>query len=93
MEKIVIAGGQRLEGQVRISGAKNAALLATAMLGNKYPEFREAYDRFREQQTDTVLVIFDFPGYTDKHFCFLRTFKGKESILPSKKVNITFIHL
>ena len=26
MEKIVIAGGQRLEGQVRISGAKNAAL-------------------------------------------------------------------
>ncbi len=43
------------------AGAKNAALLATAMLGNKYPEFREAYDRFREQQTDTVLTTHKLP--------------------------------
>ena len=32
-------------------GAKNAALLATAILGNKYPQYREAYVGFREQQT------------------------------------------
>ncbi|MCX8156968.1 MAG: 5-(carboxyamino)imidazole ribonucleotide mutase [Verrucomicrobiae bacterium] len=33
-------------------GAINAALLATAMLGNKYPEFRAAYENFRKQQTE-----------------------------------------
>lgn len=33
-------------------GAINAALLATAMLGNKYPEFRAAYEQFRRQQTE-----------------------------------------
>jgi 5-(carboxyamino)imidazole ribonucleotide mutase len=32
-------------------GAINAALLATAILGNKYPAFREAYVNFRQQQT------------------------------------------
>ena len=32
-------------------GAKNAALLATAILGNKYPEYREAYEAFRAKQT------------------------------------------
>jgi phosphoribosylcarboxyaminoimidazole (NCAIR) mutase len=29
----------------------NAALLATAMLGNKYPEHRSAYESFRARQT------------------------------------------
>lgn len=43
------------------AGAKNAALLATAMLGNKYPEFRAAYDRFRAQQTETVLTTHKLP--------------------------------
>lgn len=38
------------------SGAKNAALLACAMLGNKHPEHREAYKRFRAEQTDAVLA-------------------------------------
>jgi 5-(carboxyamino)imidazole ribonucleotide mutase len=33
-------------------GAINAALLATAILGNKYPEHRQAYEDFRKQQTD-----------------------------------------
>lgn len=33
-------------------GAINAALLATAILGNKYPEFRKAYEEFRRQQTE-----------------------------------------
>ena len=32
-------------------GAINAALLATAMLGNKYAEFRVAYEGFRKKQT------------------------------------------
>ena len=32
-------------------GAKNAALLATAILGNKYPECRQAYEDFRARQT------------------------------------------
>ncbi|HVY70374.1 MAG TPA: 5-(carboxyamino)imidazole ribonucleotide mutase [Verrucomicrobiae bacterium] len=38
------------------AGAINAALLATAMLGNKYPEFRAAYERFRQNQTGQVLA-------------------------------------
>ena len=37
------------------AGAVNAALLACAMLGNQYPEYRVAYERYREQQTDKVL--------------------------------------
>src|SRR6266498_4232150 len=38
------------------AGAINAALLATAMLGNKYPELRQIYDEFRKKQTATVLA-------------------------------------
>jgi 5-(carboxyamino)imidazole ribonucleotide mutase len=37
------------------AGAVNAALLATAILGNKYPSLREALHAFREKQTQTVL--------------------------------------
>ena len=37
------------------AGAINAALLATTILGNKYPAFRAAYDKFRKQQTSKVL--------------------------------------
>jgi 5-(carboxyamino)imidazole ribonucleotide mutase len=37
------------------AGAINAALLATAMLGNKYPEYRRAYKTFRKTQTGKVL--------------------------------------
>jgi len=37
------------------AGAINAALLATAILGNKHPEFRRAYEEFRKRQTDKVL--------------------------------------
>jgi 5-(carboxyamino)imidazole ribonucleotide mutase len=32
-------------------GAINAALLAAAMLGNKYPRHRAAYEKFRKNQT------------------------------------------
>lgn len=37
------------------AGAKNAALLAAATLGNKYPEIREKLVEFRTNQTNTVL--------------------------------------
>ena len=37
------------------AGAINAALLATAILGNKYKKFRAAYEKFREHQTERVL--------------------------------------
>jgi 5-(carboxyamino)imidazole ribonucleotide mutase len=33
-------------------GAINAALFATAMLGNKYPQYRKAYEDFRARQTE-----------------------------------------
>ncbi len=37
------------------AGAKNAALLAIAILGNKYPEYRKKLEQFRQAQTDKVL--------------------------------------
>ena len=36
------------------SGAANAALLAAAILGRKYPAIREVLARFRQAQTDAV---------------------------------------
>jgi 5-(carboxyamino)imidazole ribonucleotide mutase len=41
------------------AGAINAALLAAAMLGNKYPEIREASRKFRQAQTAKVLATPD----------------------------------
>ncbi|MDD3609384.1 MAG: 5-(carboxyamino)imidazole ribonucleotide mutase [Halothiobacillaceae bacterium] len=38
------------------AGATNAALLAAAMLGNKYPAIRAALHAYRRTQTDTVLA-------------------------------------
>jgi 5-(carboxyamino)imidazole ribonucleotide mutase len=38
------------------AGAINAALLATAILANKYAPFREALRRYREEQTRRVLA-------------------------------------
>lgn len=37
------------------SGAINAALLATAIIANKHPEFRETLHRYRSEQTQAVL--------------------------------------
>ncbi len=37
------------------AGAVNAALLATAILARKHPQFREILRRYREQQTQNVL--------------------------------------
>jgi 5-(carboxyamino)imidazole ribonucleotide mutase len=40
---------------VGASGAANAALLAAAILGNKYPEIRLSLKRYRKEQTATVV--------------------------------------
>lgn len=38
------------------AGAINAAILAASMLGNKYPNVRDAVERFRAEQTRAVLA-------------------------------------
>lgn len=38
------------------AGAVNAALFATAILGNKHPQFRKAYVEFRARQTEKGLA-------------------------------------
>ena len=43
-------------------GAINAALLAAAMLGNKYPKIREAVEKFREAQTAKGLANQELAG-------------------------------
>jgi 5-(carboxyamino)imidazole ribonucleotide mutase len=48
------------------AGATNAALLAAAMLGNKYPAIHEAVAAFRKNQTDKVLANPD-PRQTAPH--------------------------
>lgn len=37
------------------AGAMNAALLASAILGNKYPHYREAVKQYRARQAQTVI--------------------------------------
>ncbi len=37
------------------AGAINAGLLAATILGNKYPQYRQAWRQYREQQTQQVL--------------------------------------
>ena len=41
------------------SGATNAALLAAAILANKYPDVRKTLRRFREEQTKALLAQTD----------------------------------
>lgn len=41
------------------AGATNAGLMAAAIAGNKYPQFREALKTFRQNQTDKVLANSD----------------------------------
>lgn len=38
------------------AGAVNAALLAAAIISNKHAQYREALNRFRTEQTDSVLA-------------------------------------
>lgn len=44
------------------AGAVNSALLAAAMLGGEFPQFREALRRFRDAQTQTILDNQDPPS-------------------------------
>jgi 5-(carboxyamino)imidazole ribonucleotide mutase len=44
------------------AGAINAALLAAAILGSKYPEIRNAYRKYRDEQTRRVLANPDPKG-------------------------------
>jgi 5-(carboxyamino)imidazole ribonucleotide mutase len=46
------------------AGAINAALLAAASLGNKYPAIREALRKFRASQTKKVLAVPDPAGFS-----------------------------
>jgi len=41
------------------AGAVNAALMATSIVANKYPEFRKALHEFRKKQTEAVLSVPD----------------------------------
>jgi 5-(carboxyamino)imidazole ribonucleotide mutase len=41
------------------AGAINAALLAVAIIGNKYPQYRAALNEYRQKQTDTVIANSD----------------------------------
>lgn len=41
------------------AGAINAALLAAAIISNKHPQYREALDEYRQNQTDKVLANSD----------------------------------
>jgi 5-(carboxyamino)imidazole ribonucleotide mutase len=41
------------------AGATNAALLAAAILGGKYPEIRKSLEAFRLAQTERVLAASD----------------------------------
>ena len=46
------------------AGAINAALLATAILGNKHAKFRRAYEKFRAEQTEKVRANHALPPKT-----------------------------
>jgi 5-(carboxyamino)imidazole ribonucleotide mutase len=37
-------------------GAINAALFAAAILGNKYPQFREAVEKYRQEKAEAILA-------------------------------------
>jgi len=41
------------------NGAINSALFAASILGNKYPKIKKQLEKYRVQQTRTVLAIGD----------------------------------
>ena len=51
MDRIKIIGGQRLEGSIPISGAKNAALFAISQLALLHPGLALRLKKFRSTQT------------------------------------------
>lgn len=61
------------------AGAINAALLAAAILGVKYPEYREALRKFRKAQTEKVLAN------PDPSVCAASSAKATLQSPPGKK--------
>ena len=55
MEQYIMKGGNPLRGEVTISGAKNAALLAIAILALQDKALLEQLESFRKQQTEKVV--------------------------------------
>ena len=55
MEKFRVSGPTKLAGEVSISGAKNAALLAASILSINDPIIAKKLDAFRTNQTNMVL--------------------------------------
>jgi 5-(carboxyamino)imidazole ribonucleotide mutase len=47
---------------IGVAGATNAALLAAAILGNKYPAIAQVLEQYRQQQTASVLAHPDPAG-------------------------------
>ncbi len=58
MEKLIISGGQRLEGSVKISGAKNAVLpiIAATLLGQDSPSILEEVPALDDVNTITEVL-------------------------------------
>ena len=56
MDRIRIVGGSKLNGTIAISGAKNAALLAAAILATSDETIREKLEAFRRKQSEAVLA-------------------------------------
>ena len=58
MEKLVIHGGRRLEGRVKISGAKNAVLpiIAATLLGQDSPSLLDEVPALEDVHTITEVL-------------------------------------
>ena len=56
MDKFVIKGGKPLKGEVTISGAKNAALLAIQILAVSDPELAGKLDAMKRRMADEVIA-------------------------------------
>ena len=54
MDKFIVKGGCHLNGEVSISGAKNAALLAISILALSNAELAQKLKEFRVEQTRKV---------------------------------------
>jgi len=81
MDKFVIWGGERLQGEVQISGCKNAVLpiLAAAILGETPSVIRKAPWL---KDVDTMLLILQDMGISTK-----RSFEGDVTVDPSTLKN------
>ena len=56
MEKIIIKGGKKLEGEVVISGAKNAAVLAIQMLALSDDTLAEKLENAKQDMINGVIA-------------------------------------